>query len=161
MSVERVGPVLIEIAVLALWLGAAALFSAVVAPVLFAALPTRTLAGVVVGKVLPTIFYSGIIAGAAIIALQMRAGEGWNWRGAEMAGAVMIAACAIAQFVVAPRIERIRQAINGPIDALPINDPQRVAFGRLHGISVGWLGLAMLAAAAAIVLASRAVMSRR
>ncbi len=158
---ERVAPSLVEIAVLAFWLGAAALFSGVVAPSLFAALPTRTLAGVVVGRVLPSIFYAGIVVGAAVIALQLRGGEGWSWRGAETAGAVMIAACAIAQFIVAPRIERIRAAINGPIDALPPGDPQRAAFGRLHGISVGWLGLAMLAAAVAIVLASRAVMSKR
>jgi hypothetical protein len=161
MSFERVGPLLIEIAVLALWLGAAVLFSAVVAPVLFAALPTRTLAGIVVGRVLPTIFYSGLVVGALVIALQLRAGDGWSWRGAEAAGAAIIAACAVAQFVIAPRIERIRAAINGPIDSLPITDPQRVAFGRLHGISVGWLGLAMLAAAAALVLAARAIMSKR
>jgi hypothetical protein len=159
--VERIGPSLVEIAVLAFWLGAAVLFSAVVAPSLFAALPTRTLAGVVVGRVLPSIFYSGIVVGALVILLQMRLGDGWSWRGAETAGGVMVLACAIAQFVIAPRIERIRAAINGPVDTLPLGDPQRMAFGRLHGFSVGWLGLAMLAAAAAIVLASRWVMSKR
>jgi len=160
-SVERVGPLLIEIAVLALWLGAAVLFSAVVAPALFAALPTRTLAGVVVGRVLPTIFYAGMVVGAVVIALQLRDGDGWSWRGAETAGAAIVASCAIAQFVVAPRIERIRAAINGPIDILPVDDPERLAFGRLHGVSVGWLGLAMLAAAAALIIAARAVMSKR
>ena len=44
---------------LALWLGAAGFFSAAVAPALFAVLPTRTLAGEVVGRVLPVVFYVG------------------------------------------------------------------------------------------------------
>jgi hypothetical protein len=42
---------------LAFWLGAAAFFSVALAPVLFAVLPTRTLAGEVVGRVLPGVLY--------------------------------------------------------------------------------------------------------
>jgi hypothetical protein len=152
---------LIIIGVLAFWLGAAALFSVVVAPAVFAALPTRTLAGAVVGRVLPSVFYAGMLAGVVVVWLRLAAGTGWSWRGAETAGAAMIAACAIAQFVIAPRIERIREAIGGPIDVLAVDDPQRMAFGRLHGFSVGWLGLAMLAAAAAIVLVARGMSSKQ
>jgi hypothetical protein len=157
----RTTSAVIEIAVLAIWLGAALLFVAAVAPAVFAVLPTRTLAGAVVGRVLPSVFYSGMVAGALAIGLRMSDRAGWSWRGPETAGAVMIGACAVAQLFIAPRIERVREAIGGPIDVLPVDDPQRVAFGRLHGLSVGWLGLAMLAAAAALVIAMRAVMSKR
>ena len=45
---HRTGSMLSLIAILAFWLGAALLFSAVVAPAVFAVLPTRTLAGAVV-----------------------------------------------------------------------------------------------------------------
>jgi hypothetical protein len=158
---QRITSSVLEIAVLAFWLGAAVLFAAVVAPAVFAALPTRTFAGAVVGRVLPAVFYSGIVVGAAVVWLRLQAGGGWNPRGPETAGAVMIGACAVAQLIIAPRIERVREAIGGPIDVLPVNDPQRMAFGRLHGLSVGWLGLAMLAAAVALVMIARTVASKR
>lgn len=150
-----------EIALLAFWLGAAVLFAAVVAPAAFAVLPTRTLAGEIVGRVLPTIFYSGIVVGLATIVLELRSGAGWQWNGAASVGAVIAAACAIAQWVIGPRIERVRAAIDGPVDVLPVDDPRRIAFGRLHAFSVGWLGLAMLAAAVGLVLAARAWQARR
>jgi hypothetical protein len=73
----------------------------------------------------------------------------------------MIIACGIAQWIVGPRIERLRQEIGGPLDALPLDDVRRVAFGRLHGASVAWLGVAMLAAAVALVAAARALPTRR
>jgi hypothetical protein len=70
---------------------------------------------------------------------------------------VMIAACATAQLIIGRRIESVRAQIGGPIEILSANDPRRVAFGRLHGASVAWLGLAMLAAAVAAVIAARTV----
>ena len=150
-------PSVIELAMLALWIGAAAAVAAVVAPALFAVLPTRTLAGAVVGRVLPVIFYSGIVIGIVAIILEWRAHHEWRWLGGESAAAVVVVACAIAQWYVAPRIEQVRQAIGGPVDGLPPDDPRRVAFGRLHGESVLWLGLAMMAAAVGAVLAARAI----
>ena len=146
---------LIQLVSLSVWLGAAVFFSGAVAPALFAALPSRSLAGEVVGRLLPWIFYGGILAGALVIVTQWRETGEWNWRGRETAGALMIAACAIAQFVIAPRIERMRGDIGGPIEVLSIDDARRVAFGRLHGASVGWLGVAMLAAAVGAVGAVR------
>lgn len=144
-----------ELSLLALWLGAAVLFSAAVAPALFAALPTRTLAGAVVGRVLPIIFYSGMAVGIAVIGLELSAHGSWSWRGREVPGAVGVLACAIAQLVVSPRIERLRSDIGGVIETLAPDDARRAAFGRLHGFSVAWLGLAMLALAAAAVMAAR------
>jgi hypothetical protein len=44
---------------LAAWLGAGMLLAAVVAPAAFAVLPSRTLAGALVGRVLPTVFIAG------------------------------------------------------------------------------------------------------
>jgi hypothetical protein len=150
-----------QFAVLALWLGAAAFFSSAVAPALFAALPTRTLAGDVVGRLLPTIFFSGMAVGALVAAVEVGSNGSWRGRGIESAAAVIVAACGIAQFVIAPRIERLRLEIGGPVDALPPDDARRMAFGRLHGVSVAWLGLAMLAAGVGIVLAARAAQSRQ
>jgi hypothetical protein len=156
---RRVDPHLLQLAILALWLGAAIFFSAAVAPALFATLPSRTLAGEVVGRLLPAIFYSGILAGAWVVATQYLSRDAWNWRGRETSALVMIAACAIAQLIVAPRIARVRSEIGGPVEMLAVDDARRVAFGRLHGESVAWLGLAMLAATLAAVAAARTLQS--
>jgi hypothetical protein len=54
--------------------------------------------------------------------------------------------CSAAQFVVSPKIERIRSSVTGPIDSLDASDPRRVTFGKLHALSVAFLGLAMIGA---------------
>lgn len=138
---------------LAAWLGAATLFSAVVAPAAFAALPSRTLAGALVGRVLPVIFIAGIVVAATGLVLD-RARRGRLPGVRRIALFVIAAACCAAQFYVGPRIETIRREIDGPIEQLAPTDERRVTFGRLHAVSVGWLGLAMIAAATALVLAS-------
>jgi hypothetical protein len=72
----------------------------------------------------------------------------------------MLVACLIAQLAVAPRIERIRAAMGGSLENLPLADPRRVDFGRLHAVSVAWLGIAMIAAAVGLVLAARSIPPR-
>jgi hypothetical protein len=47
-----------------------------------------------------------------------------------------------------------------PIDQLAPADPRRAMFGVLHAVSVGLLGLAMLANAALLVALSRALVAR-
>jgi hypothetical protein len=156
---RRSEPELLQLATLAIWLGAAAFFSVAVAPALFAVLPSRSLAGEVVGRLLPGIFYSGILVALLVVVTQFRAQSAWSWRGRESAAAVMIAACAIAQLIIAPRITRLRAEIGGPLEILPADDARRVVFGRLHGASVAWLGLAMIAAIVILVIAARALSS--
>jgi len=149
----------IEGLVLALWLGAAAFFTLVVARAAFAVLPSRTLAGALVGRTLPVLFITGIVVGLAIVILEWATvREHW---GRFAAACTMIAACAAAQLWVAPRIDRLREAIGGPLEALAPGDPQRAAFGRLHAISVGWLGVAIVAACVAMFLTWRALEAPR
>jgi hypothetical protein len=155
---ERLGVSVTETILLTLWLGAAILFTLVVAPAAFAVLPTRTLAGALVGRVLPVIFYAGIIVGVAILALDVLSRSAtWTRTGAA---AVAATSCALAQLVIGARIERLRASIGAPLDALALDDPRRLAFGRLHAVSVGWLGVAMLAALLALGLAVRALSNR-
>lgn len=149
---------LTEVLLLTLWMGAALLFVAVVAPAAFLVLPSRTLAGALVGRVLPVIFYAGVVIGAMIVVLDI-AGRTGAWT-RTAAGAVSALACAVAQLVVGARIDRLRTAIGAPLDALSPDDPRRIAFGRLHAFSVGWLGIAMIAAIVALALALRALNPR-
>jgi hypothetical protein len=142
-------PLIASIVLLALWLGAAAIVTGVVAPAAFAVLPTRTLAGALVGRVLPTLFWSGAVVGALTTLLARTSGARMR-----LACAVAFAvACLSGQLVVMPRIEAVRRSVDGAIDALPREDVRRVAFGRLHGASVVLLGVAGLTAAATLVLA--------
>lgn len=154
--VGRINPSVVQVGVLALWLGAAGLLSVSVAPSLFAVLPSPTMAGAVVGRILPPVFYAGIAIGVLVLALQVVQERGWSWGGREIAGLLMIVACAIAQLGIGPRIARLREEIGRPIEELAVDDARRVAFGRLHGFSVAWLGLAMLAAIVAAIIAARA-----
>jgi hypothetical protein len=140
------------IALLAAWLGATIIVGAVVAPAAFAVLPTRTLAGALVGRVLPPLFWSGAAVGALVAVMARRSQRTRTF----IAALVMAAASLIAQLIVAPRVEAVRISAAGPIDALPRDDVRRLAFGRLHGASVALLGLAGLAAAVTAVLTARA-----
>ena len=139
---------------LSAWMGGALLTVVVVAPGAFAVLPSRTLAGVLVGRVLPIVFGSGLGVGVAVALL-----AGWRARAREAAGPELLAgrgaavtallasaACALTQFGINPRLVRLRADIAGPVDVLSPDDPRRVAFGLLHGYSVLGLGVAMLAA---------------
>jgi hypothetical protein len=141
-----------SIMLLAAWLGAAILVAGVVAPAAFAVLPTRTLAGALVGRVLPVLFYSGIVIGLVVAALAWPAPEA-RWRCAMALALAM--SSAIAQFIVAPRIATIRASVLGAMDALDASDPRRQAFGRLHGLSVALMALGALAAGWCLVLLVR------
>jgi hypothetical protein len=113
------------------------------------------MAGEVVGRVLPAVFMGGIaavIAGTFLIAP-----PDWTRR---VVAAIAVGACVVAQFQLGPRIARLRADIGGPVDALALDHPQRVLFGRLHAMSVAWLGAAMLAALIIVVLSLRAMRAR-
>lgn len=141
----------LSLVLLSAWLGAAILVATVVAPAAFKVLPTRTLAGAVVGQVLPVVFISGLMIAAIATLLDVRGPrEPRQWVGMALLGLVM-ASCIVAQFFIAPKIEAARIAIGGAVDSLDASDPRRVRFGRLHAYSVLWMGVAMLGAAGAIV----------
>lgn len=137
-------PAPVSAILLAAWVGAALYFSVVVTRAAFAVLPSRTLAGALVGQTLPVLFDTGMLVGAILVGAALLSPAGAA-RTASLAGGVAIVALtAIARFVILARIARLRLSMSAPIDALPVGDPVRRAFGQLHAMSVGALGLAML-----------------
>jgi hypothetical protein len=151
---------LAQIVVLALWIGAATFFSVVVAPAAFGTLPTRELAGAVVGRILPDIFMSGVVVALMALGLEVAWGTRRYRAGRIAAMGVTALACGIAQFGVAPRIAALRDSLQAPLASLATDAPQRIAFGRLHMLSVAWLGLALVAGGVTIVLAVLTLRSR-
>ena len=147
---------LVVLVLLAAWVGAALLTATVVAPAAFDVLPTRAFAGAMVGRVLPPLFVWGAGVGTLAVLAAWRDRtmrlEGAHAGGRSALGGIVVAACLGAQLAGAARIERVREAIGGPVDALPTTDARRIAFGRLHAISVTALGVAMLAGGVLLVL---------
>jgi hypothetical protein len=130
--------------ILAAWIGATLYFSVVVTRAAFAVLPTRTLAGALVGRTLPVLFDSGMLVGGLLVGAALLSPTGAS-RIASLAGGVVIfAVTALARLVILARIERLRVSLPATLDSLPVTDPSRRAFGQLHAMSVGALGLALL-----------------
>ncbi len=146
---------LISVIVSAIWGGAALIVVTTVAPAAFKVLPTRSLAGALVGQVLPVLFVSGIVAGLLSFVFAARTAPRVVLRRVGAAGT--IAGCAIAQLVIGPKISALREKIGPSVEALAATDPLRVAFGTLHGLSVLALGVAMVFALVTLVGAALAV----
>ncbi len=147
----------IALIVVAIWLGAALLTVAVVAPGAFAVLPTRALAGEMVGRVLPVVFAGAVVVPIVAIWLApdvRRSGV------ARVTASVAALAALVALALVNPRIAALRAAIVVPIDQLAPSDPRRMLFGVLHAGSVALLGLAMLALTVLLVLLARSAARR-
>ncbi len=110
------------------------------------------------GRVLPTLLYSGIVV--SLLALFTEAlAAGGVFAPRPILALVITAAC-VAALVIGRHIDRLRVSIAGPVDALDAADPRRVDFGRLHGLSVGALGLGMLAGAVLAISAARRLAAR-
>lgn len=145
---------LTTIVLLAAWIGASLLVATVVAPAAFAVLPSRSLAGALVGRVLPVLFWAGLVVGCLVIVASRADGVR---RVPLVAGLVIVVACTASQMVVGPRIAALRDEIGVAVDALEPSDPRRAAFGKLHALSVLGLGVGLVAAATALISLSRFV----
>jgi len=137
----------------ALWLGAALLTVTVVAPCAFAVLPTRAMAGEMVGYVLPVVFFGAIAVPALALVIDPSARRSGI---SLFASACATVAAVVALAIVNPRIAALRAAAVMPIDQLAADDPRRTMFGLLHAVSVALLGVAMIALAVLLVSRTRA-----
>lgn len=135
---------------LTLWLGAALLAVAVVAPAAFRVLPTRSLAGDVVGAVLPVVFHSAAVIGLLVAWLHRR-----DARLVALLVAFMPVTAWLSVFVIDRRLALLRASLGVPVDALLPTDPRRALFGAWHVASVLALGIAMVAAATALFVVLR------
>ncbi len=133
---------------LACWLGGMVVLAAVVAPSTFAVLQAREpdgagrmLAGAVFGETLRRFHLLSYAAGAVLLV---------SLAGMAVAGArpaalaprlaiagAMLAIALVSGTVISPRVERIRQQVPGSVASLPVHDPRRIEFGRLHALSTG------------------------
>jgi hypothetical protein len=148
---------------LGLWLGAALLFSAVVAPAVFGVLRqfnlsnANEIAGAIVTRTLTVINVSGFLIGLALLSatLILRKRSGIAFTIQILSLAVLTITTAVGHWIVAARMLALRTAMTVPIDRVAADDPRRQAFNQLHGYSVALLSAAMIATIVALVATAR------
>jgi hypothetical protein len=144
-------PAPIAAILLAAWLGASLYFSVSVTRAAFAVLPTRALAGALVGRTLPILFDTGMLVGLWLVATSLLVPRGPSRALIFGGGGAIVMLTAIARFVILARIDRLRLTMPAAIDTLASDDPSRRAFGQLHALSVGALGLSLLIGLALLI----------
>ncbi|CAN5831787.1 hypothetical protein BH20ACI4_BH20ACI4_13750 [soil metagenome] len=139
----------IQLLLIALWLGAACFFSFAVAPGAFGVLPSREAAGLMVNRTLLIVNISGMVIGAILLLISFFVLKGENkirvWS-ERILLAIMIAACAVGQFVIGTWLSYVKMQMGKPIDEVALEDPLRIQFNQLHEYSVWILVTAMISA---------------
>jgi uncharacterized membrane protein len=146
---------LLTLLVLSIWIGGLATLGAVGAPAIFSILEQhdpqagRETAGLVFGAIFVRFQQMAWVLALLLMALLgARAALGprprrFGWR--MWVTTAMLAVSLTAGLYIAPRIDGIRDSVHGPVQRLADDDPRKLEFGRLHGISTGLMLGTMLA----------------
>ncbi|MGH9539030.1 MAG: DUF4149 domain-containing protein [Terriglobales bacterium] len=123
---------------LIVWIGVL-IFFPVVAQTAFSILPTRHLAGAMVGRSLGILHWMGIISGVIFLASsllysRLSQGSAHGFAARNVLVCLMLALTLISQFGIIPRMDTLRASI-GEIDLVSADNPARVQFDALHAWS--------------------------
>ena len=145
---------------LIVWLGGV-IFFPVVAQTSFSVLPTRHLAGSVVGRSLGILHWMGMISAVVFLASslllsRLSNGEAQWFAARNVLICMMLLLTLISQFGIIPRMDAIRASI-GEIDAAPMDSPARVQFDGLHHWSTRIEGGVLLLGLAVVYLTARSL----
>jgi len=145
---------------LIVWLGGV-IFFPVVAQTSFSVLPTRHLAGSVVGRSLGILHWMGMISAVVFLASslllsRLSNGEAQWFAARNVLICIMLLLTLISQFGIIPRMDAIRASI-GEIDAAPMDSPARVQFDGLHHWSTRIEGGVLLLGLAVAYLTARSL----
>jgi uncharacterized membrane protein len=123
---------------LVVWLGGLIFFAFVLAPTVFSPglLPSRQLAGSIVGRSLDGLHFMAIGSGivfliASMVYSRMATGNAKPLAARHVLIVLMLMLTLISQFGITPNMHAIR-AEAGSIDSVPVDNPLRMEFDRLH-----------------------------
>ncbi|MEK8090331.1 DUF4149 domain-containing protein [Thermithiobacillus plumbiphilus] len=114
---------------LGIWAGALLFMGGAVAPVLFAHLPERQMAGNVAGVLFAYLDWAGLAFALWFLVQALRGGG----RAARLAWSFVALLLLASRLLLNPRMEAIKA--RGPVDALAPDSPELQLFGALHGVS--------------------------
>jgi hypothetical protein len=123
---------------LVVWVGGIIFLAFVEAPIAFSPglLPTRHMAGSIVGHSLDLLHYMAMVSGVVFLIASMlynRLSSG-NLRplaARHLLIVLMLLLTAISQFAISPKMHALRAEV-GVIDTVPLDSPPRREFDRLH-----------------------------
>ena len=141
------------------WIGGLIFFAFVLAPTVFAVLPTRQLAGNVVSRSLGILHWMALGCGVVFAITSMIHSRIVNgvlepFALRNMLLYLMIILTLVSMFGIAGRMAVLREQM-GVIDDLPYNDPLRMEFNRLHAWSTRIEGLVLLLGLGLLYLTTR------
>ena len=150
----------VQVLSLGVWVGAALFVGLLLAPGAFATLPTRELAGNVVGMALARLHLLGYACGALYLAASLIAARGVAGlaRPAAICVIAMLLVTTVSHHGINAKLADLRAQMAsefGSVDATPKDHALRAEFGKLHGISSALELLVMLIGVAALYLAVR------
>jgi uncharacterized membrane protein len=149
---------------LIVWIGGIIFFAFVVAPSLFAVVPTPDLAGRVVSRSLHALHWMGLISGAVFLLSSLSYNQGKHanprlFSPVHWLIAAMLVLTAISQFGVMPAIRRSRAVlVLGNISAGELTQRERdtrLKFDRLHAWSVRLEGGVLILGLVSVALTAR------
>ena len=148
---------------LVIWIGGLIFLAFVEAPTVFSPglLPTRHMAGSVVGRSLDALHYMAIVSGivfliSSMIYNRLTVGNARPLAARHALIALMLGLTVISQFVISPKMHAIRaEAV--VIDNLALDSPERVEFNRLHVWSEKFEQGVLLLGLAALYFTARAL----
>ena len=149
----------VQVFALGTWVGSIFYFSAAVAPAAFRVLQSQDQAGLLVEFTLRRLHTLGVVAGLAFLfasaLLAMSAsGSGKSLLLPAIGVTVMLILTIISQHVVIRRMMNLRRQMVS-VAATPPDNPLRVEFDRLHGVSVQLEGATLLIGFASLYLTVR------
>lgn len=137
---------------LAVWLGSGLFFMTVLAPTVFIMVPSRDLAGGLIGRLLEWVDLFGLVAGPL---LMMTLLAGWlplraslRLRGAGVI--LMTLGSAVSGRFLTPQLDRLH-ALMGKIEEIDPSDPHKIEFGQLHAASTTVMALNVILALALLI----------
>lgn len=121
---------------LIVWVGGL-IFFPVVAQTAFSVLPTRNLAGLVVGRSLTILHWMAIASGlifliSSLIYNRLTTGSMHAFGARHILICGMLLLTLISQFGIIPRMNALKASMPGEIDAVPLDNPARIQFDALH-----------------------------
>jgi hypothetical protein len=117
----------------ACWIGGASLFTFVLTPIIFKSY-NRDMAGGIVGTLFPGYFKWGLICGVIALAAIFMPSTVKHNTIATVIIAVMLAITSAQAFVIEPRAAALKKEIPS-FETTSKDDPLRVRFRKLHGVS--------------------------